>query len=691
MSMQISINGNPYLAEAGQTILEVARLNDIHIPTLCHQEGLPSHGSCRLCIVEVNGRPLTPTACTTLVQPGMQIETDSPRLLEQRREVLRMLLADHPSGCLFCAENTHCDDCMVTLRKTGLTTGCHSCPADHQCRLQDLVKELGLTSVDFPARFRSIKPEKYDPFFDRDYNLCVLCGRCIRVCEKLHFNNIPVYVKRGTAMWVGTEFGKSHLETGCTFCGSCVDACPTGTLWDKVRKWDGVPEMQTESTCPYCSIGCEVSLLAKDSFSHLILGAQPTNYENHLCVKGRFGIPEMVNHPERLASLLQYQKGHLLHRTWDDGLTALCEQIETQAASSSSAMVISADCGLESLYIAKLFAEKVLKAPIYLAESSRYGKHFPAAGRLILASKSIDFIDESDYIVCLGLDLQYSQSMVEAYLKRAVEHGVQVVTINAHEHVPGRFATRWLQPEPGREEEMIESLANGTNDMNLASVKERLKTSKNACLVVSDDYLARFPEAIERLVEATRASVVALSAEANLRGAIALGIGSDAAEPQPKVLYLIGAKVPQKLAADGLVIYQHTHEPKLPPRDGWVLPMAAFSEIPGTLLDQGGRFKTFRPAAKPLGHALPSWQILVKIAKAMNVEGFDFSNTTSVMQAARQEMSQDFALQEPPQWLPVVDEHEYLGVDLQDWVPGFSVLPKTPQQAIEEGTNVSHP
>ena len=104
-----------------------------------------------MCIVEVQGRPNTPTACTTLVEDGMVVETETEKLCEMRSDLLRMLLAEHPSACLFCPENQHCEECMVTLRKAGVTTGCRSCPADHQCGLQEMVERSGLKSVSLPG------------------------------------------------------------------------------------------------------------------------------------------------------------------------------------------------------------------------------------------------------------------------------------------------------------------------------------------------------------------------------------------------------------------------------------------------------------------------------------------------------------------------------------------------------------
>ncbi len=598
MSVTLTINGKELTAENGQTILELARANNIYIPTLCDYPGLPPHGSCRLCIVQIKGRSSTPTACTTQVQEGMVVETDTPLVKELRVELLRMLLAEHPGNCLFCPENEHCEECMVTLRKTSVTTGCRTCPADQQCELQDVVNSIGLESVSYPVRYRALRVEKEDPFFNRDYNLCVLCSRCIRVCEALHFTNIPTYVMRGSETRVGTSFDKSYIDAGCSFCGACVDACPTGSLWDKTSRWDGKPDEVVYSTCPFCSLGCEMKLHTKKNGSQMIISSHPAQIEEPLCVKGRFGVTEMVNHPRRLKTVSHVSAELPVHASWEDVIQSTATRLSAFELEVFG-MLVSADCTNEDLYIADRFSREVMGSPAILTAAARYGNGLKTVKRLLQRSQAPQELEKADLIFCLGMDLQYFKSNLEVYLKHAVERGIQVVTLNAHEHVPGRFATMWLQPRYGEEEAFLSMIAQGDGEGNVQKAGKLIQEAKKPVLLVGNDFLVRMPDAVERLVLATGAAIVAIPAEANLYGALKLGLGAVPQQKIPKVLYLVGSAIPQSIAPDTFIIFQNTHLPAENFQEGILFPMAAFGEAEGSMVDQSGTLKHFSAVVKP--------------------------------------------------------------------------------------------
>ncbi len=356
-----------------------------------------------------------------------------------------MLLADHPASCLFCLEKTHCDECMVTLHKAGVTTGCRSCPKDGQCQVQALVEKIGLPAQGYPPRYRMLKVEKNDPFFDRDYNLCILCGRCVRQCEKLHFTGSIAYTKRGTHTVVGTAFNRTHLDTGCSFCGACVEVCPTGALSEKTRKWDGEGDGETATTCPLCSLGCQVRLLTKNG---RVIGSLPDHLAgaDSLCVKGRFGFAELLNHPTRLTQPQKAVAGsRRLSIAWEEAIRLAAENL-SGIAPGGFEMLVSPNLSLESLYVAQKFTRQGMHSPhIHTNHPNGYTQDAGAFFNLVSQSQPLSILAEASTILCLGLDNPYTQSVVKARLHQAKVNGAKIVAALCSDDSLGRFADLWLK------------------------------------------------------------------------------------------------------------------------------------------------------------------------------------------------------------------------------------------------------
>jgi len=206
--VKVIINNKETEVEKGKTILEAARQLGIKIPTLCHIDGLFPSGACRMCVVEVEGWPKLVTSCSTEVQEGMKVRTHTPKILEARKTILELLLANHPDECLYCDRNG-------------------------KCELQDLSEEFGIRERAYTAKRISHKIDTSSPSIVRDPSKCILCGRCVRVCEEIQGISAIDFVNRGAKATIAAAFDDGLNVSNCINCGQCIMACPTGALSEK--------------------------------------------------------------------------------------------------------------------------------------------------------------------------------------------------------------------------------------------------------------------------------------------------------------------------------------------------------------------------------------------------------------------------------------------------------------------------
>lgn len=360
--MKLTIDERAVEARDGENLLDCALRHGIEIPHLCAHEGLSAHGGCRMCLVEVDGMRGYPPSCATPAAEGMVVRTQTDALRKLRRNILGFMMLEHPNSCLVCGKRELCEEYRPTPDKDGRTTGCHTCNNKSSCDVRALAADLGLTELPEAPIYHQRPLDRQTPFLDRDLNLCILCGRCVRVCKEQQGAGVIDFVGRGSAAYIGQAFDQTLLEAGCTLCGSCVDVCPTGTLSDRYAKWYGEPDKRTSTTCAFCPEACPVTVATVDGQAVSTRSANPFM---PLCVLGRFSVAEFVNGESRLEVPL-VRVGRVLRQTqWKQALEQLAARFAL-ITGDAFAFVCDSSATLEDRHVFRRFTTEIMKSPHFI-------------------------------------------------------------------------------------------------------------------------------------------------------------------------------------------------------------------------------------------------------------------------------------------------------------------------------------
>jgi len=331
----LSIDGLPIKVGEGTTILNAAKSVGIEIPSLCYHPKIHISGSCRVCLVEVDGNLVT--SCTTPVEEGMEVFTKSPYVEKIRIDLIDLILSDHPFDCMVC-------------QKTG------------DCELQELAYRYNIRFPIFRGERRRYSKIDKNPFIERDMEKCILCGRCVSICEKIQGVGAIDFAHKGFYTTVCPAFEK---DLDCEFCGQCVMLCPTGAL--VAKKWMGKGRYwkikKVDTICPYCGVGCGITLHVKDNSIVRITGKEDSPVNNGLlCAKGRFAY-DFVSSPERLKKPLIKVNGEFKEVSWENALDFAAKrlkEIKEKHGSDSIAGLASARCTTEENYLFQKFMRAVI-------------------------------------------------------------------------------------------------------------------------------------------------------------------------------------------------------------------------------------------------------------------------------------------------------------------------------------------
>jgi len=657
--VSITIDNRKVEAKAKTTILQAARENNIDIPSLCAFEHLPSYGACRLCVVEVDGIRGFPTSCTTPVEDGMVIRTDTAEVRTLRQEVLKLLLSEHPASCLFCEEQSDCKNFQGTIRKVGVTTGCRYCPNDDRCELQAITEKVGLTETSYPVYYRNFPVEKEDPFYDRDYNLCILCGRCVRVCNEIRLNGTLSFKQRGKQTTIGPAFARTHLEAGCEFCGACVAVCPTGALAAKASKWYGKPDEVVESTCPYCPIGCTLDLKVKAGEVVDVSADYDSPTEHGLiCVKGRFAIPEYVLSPERLAApTILTPEGYDLV-PWEGALDEAAARLKA-AGPKGAFIVVSPQLSNEDLYVAQRFAREVIGTEAILSPVIfDLGSDLRSFVDLVVLSEPVDTVETAKGILTIGLDTTYGFTPLGIAVKKAAKSGAALVTMSEDECNLDMLAEEVLQSEAAKWPSFLDGVMksmSGNGDRKKAEPSFFRKGERNVVILGPDAiFSVKRKEIFERVLSMRDSlgwKVIVCHPYTNLLGMLAMGalpglqpggLRPDAAlklkDPAAvvdltqvrKVGYFIGEVPSPVMPKCEFLIYENALPASSGARPDLILPAGLFTEVPGTMVSSEGKVLAFNRASAPFAQSKPDWWIMSGIAARMKKNALKYSSLSSI-------------------------------------------------------------
>lgn len=541
----LTIDGRTLTVAPGTTVMEAALASGIDIPRLCYHPDLVPAGGCRLCLVEVAGREAPTPACGLRAAEGMAVTTQSAALTRLRRDIIDLFVSDHPLRCAVCDKNGACD-----LQKYAYEYG------------------VGATSYDF-VRSRPFVQDD-NPFFIRDHEMCILCGKCVRVCAEVVGANAIDYAGRGFTSHIATPFDLPLAESDCVFCGSCVQLCPTAALLPKSRLGQGREwELDRRRTiCAYCGVGCAVEFALKDEQILYAQGfpAAPVNGE-FLCVKGRFGW-DFASSPDRLTQPLVRRElagalgiaptpgnGASPHGpdfvsvSWEQALDLVASRLDAtrrEYGPDAIALLASARCTNEENYL----FQKLARATIGTNNVDHCARlcHASSVTGLGMAFGSgamtnpIRDIRHADCILITGSNTAESHPVIGYEVVRAVRQGASLIVIDPRRIPMVDHATLFLQPRPGTDIFLFLALAHvilreGWADRDF--IAARTEGFDDLAASVTD-----FPPEVAALASGVPAELIERAARAYALGMRADGTPAPASGHAPRgrsaILYAMG-------------------------------------------------------------------------------------------------------------------------------------------------------
>ena len=449
-TVTLEIDGIAISVTAGTSLLRAAAEAGVMIPKLCATDFLKPFGSCRLCLVEIEGRKAYPSSCTTPAEAGMKVRTQSPQLARLRRNVMELYISDHPLDCLTCSANGNCE-------------------------LQTMAGVVGLREVRYGAgenHFTDVVRDESNPYFSYDPGKCIVCNLCVRACEEQQGTFALTIAGRGFGSRVTAGQGESFLESDCVSCGACVQACPTATLMEKTVIEKGQAERSVTTTCAYCGVGCGLRAEMKGSeVVRMVPWKDGRANEGHACVKGRFAWG-YATHPDRITKPMIRTKISDPWRevSWDEALAHTAREfrrIQQEHGRNAVGAIVSSRCTNEEDYLVQKLVRtafgnnnvdtcaRVCHSPTGYGLKQTLGE---SAG-----TQTFKSVEKADVIVVIGANPSDAHPVFASRLKRRVREGARLIVIDPREidlvSSPHIKAEHHLKLRPGTNVAVLSAMA----------------------------------------------------------------------------------------------------------------------------------------------------------------------------------------------------------------------------------------
>ena len=460
--VHVQIDGIDTTIKANSTILRAARESGVDVPKLCSTDSLEPFGSCRMCLVEIEGRKGYPASCCTLVEEGMKIRTQTNSLAKLRRNIMELYISDHPLDCLTCSANGDCE-------------------------LQDMAGAVGLRDVryGFDGKNHLDAPiDDSNPYFTFDPSKCIVCSLCVRACDEIQGTLALTIEGRGFESKVSASIGETFMDSECVSCGACVQACPTATLMEKSIIDHGQPDHSVLTTCAYCGVGCSFQAEMKgDQVVRMTPYKDGQANHGHSCVKGRFAWGYSTHKERILDPMIRENTDDPWRKvSWDEAITYAAKKfknIQKKHGRKSIGGITSSRCTNEEVFVIQklvrtAFANNNVDTCARVCHSPT-GYGLKQTLGTSAGTQPFDSVMDADVIIVIGANPTEGHPVFASQMKRRLRQGAKLVVVDPRKidlvKTPHIKAEHHLALQPGTNVPIINALAHTIVKEGLANEK----------------------------------------------------------------------------------------------------------------------------------------------------------------------------------------------------------------------------